>query len=769
MSTTPLNPFPDYAVTRLVAGSESDGTTVPTGPILQARALVADYCGGLEGERSKTRTNAVLCAVRGDYGTGKTHLLNDAAAHLQMFTQDASAAIVRSTCIETDTLAWYRATLGPELDGAWLTEAITLLYARAAQTIARTMGLTSSASDYLEQKPLEVRRLIQEDRLSVDEVTREFEKLLSEICADYEPVTRKVLSRLMWPQTSDPARAWIKGATISERDAELLGLPRSIGTPDLAASTIGSIAAVLRYIRHPFVILVDELEHFTRYDSSHKSFGNITWLKRLLEILGQSGALVLVAGHWDAWETTKDYLDRFPQHPPVDLLKLSSSDVLMLLKTRLLPMPPDLTPVHATVIADVTGGNMRRIMSLCNLLYRTTNGFASIPTEKQIRQAGGALARRVPIEQAVVRVTGMLEQRGYRVESEVELGSARFDIVARRADGRVIALDVLHITVQQEHYDTARRFIDKMHTLGNVDRGAVGFYLVDGSIDDELLGILRGSRFANMRWFDLTSRDVLERIEAEIAALEVAPVVAKSLLAPSGAVTGNAPAVQVHVASANSGLAEDVEKRLRELDDRRSAEQRALLARVEDLARQLNSPRAQAVVNSEPALDPERARAAYESLMVRPPIPTKLRSLGSAWIIGAMPTFFGLFLLLGAWNLPVILAHNQTSFELIRTTYWACSIALILGGLAVLLSRYFRVVEYFDFAQGVIRDLYLRNVNVQDLVAVDKVFRGALQDNPIYVARNAAIKQLKTMRSVSQSVVNYAKDLGEDDGYSQAR
>src|SRR5262245_32998744 len=113
MTTT--NPFPDYAVTRLAAGQNAGAETIVTPAIAKARRLVEAYVQGLATPGHSTQTKAALCAVRGDYGTGKTHLLNDVAAHLESECGTSlSPSILRATCIEAEPLSWFRTKIGPQ-------------------------------------------------------------------------------------------------------------------------------------------------------------------------------------------------------------------------------------------------------------------------------------------------------------------------------------------------------------------------------------------------------------------------------------------------------------------------------------------------------------------------------------------------------------------------------------------------------------------------------------------------------------------------------
>src|SRR6185369_3634872 len=149
--TTLLNPFPDYAVKRLVVGQDTGSPTVVTAAIGKGRELVTTYLRAFESAVPASST-AALCAVRGDYGTGKTHLLNDVAAQLEeMRGRSRPVSIVRATCIEADPMQWYRTQLGPQLDTLPLYDIALHLYGQAGRTVAAATGLTEAAASVLQE------------------------------------------------------------------------------------------------------------------------------------------------------------------------------------------------------------------------------------------------------------------------------------------------------------------------------------------------------------------------------------------------------------------------------------------------------------------------------------------------------------------------------------------------------------------------------------------------------------------------------------------
>ena len=131
VTTTRLNPFPDFAVVRLDDKSLiASGRTVETEPIRLARALVDRRVAAAKDERTAT-----IVAVKGDFGTGKTHLLLDARDWLLRKRRDAGALCLTAT--ETDPVDWFRGSVGPALPIDFLKSAATKTFALSAAAIAR--------------------------------------------------------------------------------------------------------------------------------------------------------------------------------------------------------------------------------------------------------------------------------------------------------------------------------------------------------------------------------------------------------------------------------------------------------------------------------------------------------------------------------------------------------------------------------------------------------------------------------------------------------
>ena len=606
------------------------------------------------------------------------------------------------------------------------------MYSRAGRAVADATSLTASAADVLQEDPSRIRDIVRSHQLSVDEVTREFDKLLAKACEGYDETIRRVITRLVWGETEGAALQWIRGEALEPRTAQLLGIPPAITTADTASAVIGAIAALHKAIGRPFVLLVDELEHFARFAKAHDTESNFTWLKRLLEELGAAGALALVAGHWSGWSTAKDYLDRFPQYAPIDLVKLEPNEILSIIGARVGTMPHGLGDARAQLIAAVTGGNMRRLMSLCNVLFRETNGFGVAPTEKQIHAAWSSLAQRIPSEQAVERIMDLLEARGFEVVNLGQLQGIPFDLVAQHEDKRVIVVDAKHAITESQHYDAARQFMDKLASAEKAAPGIMGVFLANGSVDDELVRILR-SGTSNIRWFDLTKRDAMQQIELQLLAPDI---VGKS----SGTLSGSSARAFAEAKRDDAGAEAtllkaknaELERKLRDLDERRQQETVALKQRLDTLAKAIESPRL-AAVHDEGQIKRDRERASYEALLETPRFTKKMMYLDRAAALGLFTVAVGG---IGAWffsspGLAELLVDRSSLLAPLRLGGTALCLLYAVSGAWITWRQYLRVTDYFDFSRQVIRDLYVRNVPIDVLATVSTVLRSAIEHTPL--------------------------------------
>src|SRR4051812_22048062 len=102
---TLFNPFPDYPVIRLQDDpAKVSRVTVPTAATDQVQALIGLYVERRVDGAGGPRSDPLVVGIRGDYGTGKTHLLLVAADRFQRGFRETrlEASLLRVACLEAD-------------------------------------------------------------------------------------------------------------------------------------------------------------------------------------------------------------------------------------------------------------------------------------------------------------------------------------------------------------------------------------------------------------------------------------------------------------------------------------------------------------------------------------------------------------------------------------------------------------------------------------------------------------------------------------------
>jgi len=521
-----LNPFPDFPVIRL---QEEPGKiqelTIPTEAIIRSRQLVNRFMEQWnikKSDNSGQKVEPLIVGVKGDYGTGKTHLLLDAAAQVQLGFSSTyqDIAILRVSCLEADPVKWFQTAIGPELKRPFLQSIIVSLYAKAGQIVASEAKLTKAAGEKLKQDPWSIHTLIKENLLNETGVNHQFEMLLNDACGNVSEEVRKALAGLVWAETNDISTRWLAGEALKIEELDKLRVSKNITTESDAGGVLVALAAIHSYLGYPFAIMIDELEHLAHYDMAHKSKQNITWLKRLLEGLANSQILILIAGHWSAWEAQSDYLDRFSQLRPIELVKLTGMDVLKIVQARVNDLSPDMFGMpQAEVIAEIGNGNIRRILSICRVLFHESDGFSQLFDREKIRQLSEQIGQRISIEDAMLSVHEILEQQRLNVQREATIANGiRFDLIGYSAEQPKVLVNLKHAITQRDQLGYARRFREQIKEVSKLFPNVIGCFISDGNVDDELLSILRSDAGFTILWFDLNQRDAIYKIATDLQA-----------------------------------------------------------------------------------------------------------------------------------------------------------------------------------------------------------------------------------------------------------
>ena len=721
MSLKP-NPFPAYPVAMLEsAGDQRDELTVRTPGIAKAEALIDAQLDSLEGADA----HGLNASVRGRFGTGKTHLLGHARRHFldrATLTTGLRPGVVSLGGMESSPVDWYRSAIGRQVATLDLEGLVTDLYAEVAIAVARRTPLTAAAVPHLDRDSATVHSLLRDELLSSTSVQLELIATLERIAGDVGPQVRAAIEGLI--SQPKPSLRWLEGQPLSDEETIASGLSRQLDSDSQAADVLVMLAALHAFLHRPFLLLIDELEHFVRLDVSNRGKANVTWLKRLLERLAAHRATVFVAGHISAWEGHPDYLDRFSPQAGIELEPLDADDVIDVVE-RFEGERRNFGAETAALVAETGDGNIRRVLGLLHELHDLSDGFEQALPEQTVLEASTAPTPRVDSEQAIEELSRSLTEAGLRVSRRTTLGGLSFDVVAYRGEVPVAVVEVRHALFGKKQQEQAQRFLDKLRIVNRDATECVGIFASEGSLDPALLEI--DSAAARVCWFDLTEPDFSDKVRLAL----------ERLLAERH------PDPERNTASERDAAIGQLVDDLQEI----KALQAADYARLE---KRLEAPAPESGLEFRPPSSLEthdEKRAIFEELSVRPPF---VRRLGMVQAHRLMLT--GLLLIFGI-GLLVLAApiadsvnyESADSYVLTRATFF-------FGGAMALLLSIFSVFRelllldrFYAFKRERLREVYVLDASVRALVDTNRVIDQSLYRHGPRYGVSEAIETLGEM------------------------
>ncbi len=716
------NLFPDLPVTSLENASSAE-VTFATDAVRDARALAGSYVQGIANHGS----GSLLARIEGEYGSGKTHLLLATREAILRETERLALpapVILATPSIEATPLEWYREGIGAEIQKAPLEELVVELYSRAAQTTARLSMLTTGAVERMQDRPALARELVTDEWLNQTAVEGTFSEQLESDSPDATDSVRHALSLLLWDRR-DMAQRWLAGRSLSDRDVALTGLPRVLASEQDILGVITAIAGLAHSSGRPFVLLVDEFEHFVRYDRAHSSATNVTWLKRLLEHLSAHSAFVMVAGHPSAWTAERDLLDRFSAGRVLRLTPLCGEQVQKI-ADQFSRREGVLDKSTAEEVTRYSRGNMRSALAILRSLFEVTDGFARAPTPADMSRIDRELETRVQPDVAIERLTDLFHTDGFSVSYDTEVAPGiRVDLVAEYEGVPVIFVECHRATYQSRQHDQLQNFLERAGVWRGATGAAAGFFLSEGSLDRRVELLLEGNEL-NVYAYDLTRPDFIEEVQPIVE--ELAEQARSRPEARGGDLQSDKHAAQ---------LVDSVE---------------AIKQQDAPLYADLHSRPSEIPALPEAALSEsrDRPREVFELLTERPGRGKRNRMLFSS------PVRLLQLLIVVAGIALVILAPTFARLNFPRSEASYESMKLILqisGGLCALLAglaigyRLYAIDNYHDFRDRVLRDLLLRGARDDALIKSSSILEETLEEvGPGARAREVALKRMRDER-----------------------
>lgn len=768
---TRANPFPVYPVVRLEDEPKTlRERTIPTSSIRDARGLIGRYAQQWASDRMDSVREPLIVGVRGDYGSGKTHLLVDSISELQqgLLGIRQKATVLTVSFVETDPLTWYKSLVGSKVIDLGIQDTVVQLFSLAGKEVAAQSNLTKPAGKRLDRESTYVHELIRSDLLNASAVEARFLALLQETCSGTSQNVRNAIAGLVWAETANLSEEWLRGNQLPANQLQALRVLGPLASEGEAADILVAWAAIHNRLGLPLAFMFDELEHFARHDRVRSSKQNLTWLKRVLESIGALSPAVFVAGHFSAWEAESDVLDRLSQRKILDLLRMTGRDVELILRAGGAKSAGESNPRNSAVIAEAGSGNIRRILTICHFLHKESDGFNRAIDEAMIKKVAESSGQRATIEEAALMVHEMLEGLGCSVRKDEPLnGKGRFDLVAYRSGRPWVIAELKHAVTQSEQRRAAKQFLARLSAIQGSFSELIGLFVVDGSVDQEALNILRSHQKSPVLWLDLTQRSALSTIASDLKT-RLGPGTGKQedssllseLLAENKRLLGeieNARGIQdrelsTRLQSERETLIGQVEKlqeriqvreaqleqRLIQLEEKRSLEMREFQSRIRELSQNLESTRDKSVLaplDKNPGLD---LPSMYEELKKGPSLFDIVRR--SRVIRIMLPLNF---LTVSALLVVSLSSSMFSPFQLL--TYVISLVSILVFGMFMVWRSIMEFHAFFDVRGEVLRNLFLQRVSPGKFLSVaqelDRILR---YDGPV-AAKKRALDELETM------------------------
>jgi Cdc6-like AAA superfamily ATPase len=420
-------------------------------------------------------------AIVGEYGTGKTHLalsilktvlLNDPGS-TKSFYMDAPA----------DTfLALYRDRFIPRLRKreirdqveAYLADILAERLLRNKVTAPAAEALTSGST-----RPLEAMASL---GLIESDLMQDLRKRLKAVTEREDYATAFTL--FLRPEFEDAVWEWLCGnppdPSLHER-----GITAGIDTEPAALEAIGVFAFLFGRKGRRFVLLIDEMEKvLTPASGRHVDEATMLAFKKLMEAVAHTRSLLVVIGLPDFLEVLhEDVRQRFTTI--IQPSPMTGDEIAEFVRTaqkahtgkaELKPFSGD----SIQYIADITGGNARRVVRLCYLAYQHAAASGARVTRATLREVARDQFATGTQRDAAAEITRILDSTGWTYERDATSSAGSVDVQSFWLPVGSGELGILVVLSRSVLHDTEASAIQRQVTnrVGSNDSEAVKAVLV---------------------------------------------------------------------------------------------------------------------------------------------------------------------------------------------------------------------------------------------------------------------------------------------------
>lgn len=439
------NPFPATAVA-VLRPSDIEVLTIPTAAVQQASIFLSDYLQRSRSDSPEESTGSIV-AIVGEYGTGKTHI----ALRLLATLRDQDAMTINSFYLDApaDTfLALYRDRFVPKLRKRDVRQQVESYLSDVLAVYLRQSKITAPAADTLEAGTTDPIQLMQTVGLIESDVMGSLRQRLRVVTErdDYA----SALTLFLRPEFEDAVWEWLCGNP-PDPGLQERGITRAIDTEAAALEAIGVFAFLYGRRGQRFVLLIDEMEKVLTPTSGRDiDQATLLALKKLMEAVGRTRSLLVLIGLPDFLETlpedTRQRISAQITPTPMTVVEITQYirevQKIGLGHAQLKPFSRD----SIAYIAEITGGNARRVVRLCYLAYQAASVSGTQVTRASLRDVARDQFESAPQHNAAHEVARILDSTGWSYEKDAILDTrktAKVDFWIPLADGQAGLIVIL--------------------------------------------------------------------------------------------------------------------------------------------------------------------------------------------------------------------------------------------------------------------------------------------------------------------------------------
>jgi Cdc6-like AAA superfamily ATPase len=416
------NPFPSTAVARLSVSSK-EIITIRTAALTRALIEMDGYLEGGDGPKAEwddavpDRRGSVI-AIVGDYGTGKTHIA------LELLNRVAGTTSSRFHPLYLDApadtfVALYRERFIPRLLRVDVRDRVEEYFADIVARVLERSKLTAGTAKELRERRAAPMDVVRHLGLMENQFMDDLKAALGQVTEKDDFGT--ALALFLRPEFEDAVWEWLRGespdAVLQER-----GVVRTLDTDPAVLEAVGVFAFLYGHQDHRFVLVIDEMEKLLSGSSRSRSESAVLALKKLMEIMGKTGALLLMIGLPDFVDVLpEDARQRISTVVPTE--GLTSDETLSYMREAMKRATgsTNLRPFSTSTgkyLNEIAGGNARKVIRLCHHGWRAAHVAGTEVTPAMLREVAREqfeLSSPADVENAVIRV---IDSHGWRLERD---------------------------------------------------------------------------------------------------------------------------------------------------------------------------------------------------------------------------------------------------------------------------------------------------------------------------------------------------------------